>query len=71
MQIQVGYLFRKYRCTNISTYTAFEALIGYHHLLNNRERLDEIVYKAIDCSRRKGRGAHHHEYVNILSDVTL
>ncbi|MGQ0441091.1 ribonuclease III domain-containing protein, partial [Bacillus sp. B-TM1] len=36
--------------TDVQTYrhsTAFEALIGYHHLLNNRERLDEIVYKAI------------------------
>ena len=42
--------------TDVQTYrhsTAFEALIGYHHLLNNRERLDEIVYKAIDVLDEK------------------
>ncbi|WP_430789315.1 Mini-ribonuclease 3 [Virgibacillus flavescens] len=36
--------------TNVITYrysTAFEALIGYHYLQKNEERLDELVTKAI------------------------
>ncbi|ASK61676.1 ribonuclease III [Virgibacillus phasianinus] len=36
--------------TSVQTYrysTAFEALIGYHHLLNNQERLTELVEHAI------------------------
>lgn len=45
--------------TDVQTYrhsTAFEALIGYHHLLNNRERLEEIVYKAIAVLEEKEGG---------------
>ncbi|WP_459503695.1 Mini-ribonuclease 3 [Bacillus sp. C1] len=37
--------------TDVQTYrysTAFEALLGYHYLLNNHQRLEEIIYKAID-----------------------
>ena len=53
--------------TDVQTYrhsTAFEALIGYHHLLNNRERLDEIVYKAIAVlEERKGHIIMSSEYI--------
>ena len=50
---------KKKKNTDVQTYrhsTAFEALIGYHHLLNNRERLDEIVYKAITVLEEKEGG---------------
>jgi len=46
--------------TDVQTYrysTAFEALLGYHYLLNNRERLEELVYKAIDVLEVKEGGA--------------
>ncbi|WP_040985132.1 Mini-ribonuclease 3 [Oceanobacillus jeddahense] len=36
---------------NVQTYrysTAFEALIGYHYLLKNEQRLQELMSKAID-----------------------
>lgn len=36
---------------NVQTYrysTAFEALIGYHHLLKNEQRLQELMTKAMD-----------------------
>lgn len=36
---------------NVQTYrysTAFEALIGYHYLLKNEQRLKELMTKAID-----------------------
>lgn len=42
--------------TDVQTYrhsTAFEALIGYHYLMSNRERLEELVYKAIDVLEMK------------------
>ncbi|WP_044477080.1 Mini-ribonuclease 3 [Oceanobacillus massiliensis] len=35
---------------SVQTYrysTAFEALIGYHHLMGNQERLDELITSAI------------------------
>ncbi|MEK4299093.1 Mini-ribonuclease 3 [Oceanobacillus sp. FSL W8-0428] len=36
---------------NVQTYrysTAFEALIGYHYLLKNEQRLQELMTKAVD-----------------------
>ena len=33
--------------------TGFEALVGYHYLEGNRERLDEIVRKAIEIVEEK------------------
>lgn len=36
--------------TNVQTYrysTAFEALIGYHYLLENKERLHELLSRAV------------------------
>ncbi|MFD1021184.1 Mini-ribonuclease 3 [Thalassobacillus hwangdonensis] len=38
------------KSTDVQTYrysTAFEALIGYHYLLGNEERLDELITDAI------------------------
>ncbi|MCW1928002.1 Mini-ribonuclease 3 [Bhargavaea beijingensis] len=43
--------------TDIQTYnysTAFEALVGYLHLLGNEERLDEVIRYAIDFAESKG-----------------
>jgi ribonuclease III family protein len=39
--------------TDVQTYrysTAFEALIGYHYLLENKERMEEIIFTAIRLS---------------------
>lgn len=35
--------------------TAFEALIGYHHLSKNEQRLDELLQDAIQFIIRKGK----------------
>ncbi len=45
--------------TDVQTYrysTAFEALIGYHYLLDNDDRLREIVEKSIAISEDKEGG---------------
>ena len=41
----------KYLCTNLSVCTAFEALIGYHYLGENKERLEELLERAINFIR--------------------
>lgn len=49
--------------TDVQTYrhsTAFEALIGYHHLLNNRERLTRLYIRRLTFWKKR-KGAHHHE----------
>lgn len=41
--------------TNVQTYrysTGFEALIGYHYLLNNEERLVQLLSLAIQSSKK-------------------
>lgn len=43
--------------TDVQTYnysTAFEALIGYLHLLEKKERLEEVIRYAIDFAESKG-----------------
>jgi ribonuclease-3 family protein len=45
--------------TDVQTYrysTAFEALIGYHYLSDNHDRLEEIVKQAIIISENKEGG---------------
>ncbi|CAM4344242.1 ribonuclease III [Bacillus manliponensis] len=45
--------------TDVQTYrysTAFEALIGYHYLLQNHSRVEEIVFTAIDLLDEKEGG---------------
>lgn len=45
--------------TDVQTYrysTAFEALIGYHYLLKNHSRVEEIVFTAIDLLDGKEGG---------------
>lgn len=42
--------------TSVQAYnysTAFEALIGYHHLQKNESRLDELITQAIQFSERR------------------
>ncbi|MDG4657845.1 Mini-ribonuclease 3 [Ectobacillus antri] len=42
--------------TDVQTYrysTAFEALVGYHYLLDNHNRLSEIIERAISLSENK------------------
>ncbi|MFD3449206.1 Mini-ribonuclease 3 [Microbacteriaceae bacterium 4G12] len=49
--------------TDVQTYrysTAFEALIGYHYLLGNRERLEELVLTAITVLEN-GKGGSKNE----------
>ncbi|MEH6890429.1 Mini-ribonuclease 3 [Bacillus sp. JJ864] len=46
--------------TDVQTYrhsTAFEALIGYHYLLNHQTRIEEIVFEAIRILGNKEGGA--------------
>ncbi|ENQ3080739.1 Mini-ribonuclease 3 [Bacillus multifaciens] len=46
--------------TDVQTYrhsTAFEALIGYHYLLNQQTRIEEIVFEAIRVLENKEGGA--------------
>lgn len=46
--------------TDVQTYrysTAFEALIGYHYLLNDQTRIEEIVFEAIRVLEDKEGGA--------------
>ncbi|WP_242224031.1 Mini-ribonuclease 3 [Bacillus cereus group sp. BfR-BA-01380] len=46
--------------TDVQTYrhsTAFEALIGYHYLLNHQTRMEEIVFEAIRVLENKEGGA--------------
>ncbi|PEA54565.1 ribonuclease III [Bacillus pseudomycoides] len=46
--------------TDVQTYrhsTAFEALIGYHYLLNHQTRIEEIVFEAIRVLENKEGGA--------------
>lgn len=41
--------------TSVQSYryaTAFEALIGYHHLLNNTDRLDELLHEAVQFTEK-------------------
>lgn len=39
---------------NYKKATAFEAIIGYLYLLNNKERLNEILEKSFDIVNNKG-----------------
>ncbi|WP_163971924.1 Mini-ribonuclease 3 [Oceanobacillus halotolerans] len=42
--------------TSVQTYrygTAFEALIGYHYLSDNQERLMELLERAVQCIERR------------------
>ncbi|MBP1970843.1 ribonuclease-3 family protein [Virgibacillus natechei] len=42
--------------TSVQTYrysTAFEALIGYHHLAKNQDRLTELLQKAVQFTERR------------------
>ncbi|HLR65874.1 Mini-ribonuclease 3 [Virgibacillus alimentarius] len=44
---------------SVQTYrysTAFEALLGYHYLLNNRERLTELLSDAVEFIERGDEG---------------
>ena len=46
--------------TDVQTYrhsTAFEALLGYHYLLNHQTRIEEIVCEAIRVLENKEGGA--------------
>ncbi|WP_151680351.1 Mini-ribonuclease 3 [Weizmannia acidilactici] len=46
--------------TDVQTYrhsTAFEALIGYHYLSGNRERMETLIEKAIKIAEEKKGGA--------------
>ncbi|WP_020062276.1 Mini-ribonuclease 3 [Bacillus sp. 123MFChir2] len=46
--------------TDVQTYrhsTAFEALIGYHYLLNHQTRIEEIVFEAIHVLENQEGGA--------------
>lgn len=43
--------------THVQTYrysTAFEALLGYHYLAGNQERLEELIHKAIAFVEERG-----------------
>ncbi|MFC3885272.1 Mini-ribonuclease 3 [Bacillus songklensis] len=45
--------------TDVQTYrysTAFEALIGYHYLLENKERMETIIFTAIRLSEEQKGG---------------
>lgn len=45
--------------TDVQTYrysTAFEALLGYHYLLGNEERLDELMKFGYNYIHNQGRG---------------
>lgn len=47
----------KAKNTDIVTYrwaTAFEALIGYLYLLNRKERMEEIIFKAMEVIDEQG-----------------
>lgn len=47
--------------TDVQTYrysTAFEALIGYHHLQSNTERIEAIVLEAFQIIENKERRNH-------------
>jgi len=46
--------------TDVQTYrhsTAFEAVIGYHYLLNHQTRIEEIVFEAIRVLENQEGGA--------------
>lgn len=51
---------------SVQTYrysTAFEALLGYHYLLQNEERLEELITEAVQFSeRRSGEVGEGNDY---------